>query len=63
METFLRAQSVALTEQGHAPGRTYLLDPGAADAASLVTIALREATTLTAEPLETASGEIAIRER
>lgn len=63
MEAFLRARGVALTRQGHAVRETRLLDPADADAASLVTIALREATTLTAEPLETASGEIAIRER
>ena len=30
-ETFLRAQSVALTRQGHALGRTYLLDPADAE--------------------------------
>ena len=39
--TFLRAQGVALTRQGHAFGRTRLLDPADADAASLVTSALR----------------------
>jgi len=41
METFLWAQSVALTEQGHASERTLLLDPADADAASGVTAAWR----------------------
>ena len=42
METFLRTQSVALTEQGHASEGTLLLNPADADAASIVTIAWRE---------------------
>src|SRR6188768_2617099 len=42
METFLWAQGVALTEQGHACERTHLFDPADAEAASLVTIALRD---------------------
>ena len=37
METFLRAQSVALTEQGHASESTRFLNPADASAAFLVT--------------------------
>jgi len=44
MGTFLRTQSVALTEQGHAWKGTRLLDPAAVSAASLVTGAWRAAT-------------------
>ena len=41
METFLRTQSVALTEQGHASESTLFLDPADVSAAFLVTGAWR----------------------
>ena len=60
METFLRAQGVALTGQGHAFGRTRLLDPAAADAAALVTTASRGAVTLGTEVVAVADGRFAL---
>ena len=65
METFLRTQIVALTEQGHASERTLHLDPPDGSAASHVTDAWRGAVTLRARLLrrEFFDGLLAVTER